>query len=141
MIENLQHEHDINQLKSDVDGIRNSLIGLNGSTGMINQINSLFEEISKINTNLNVISMSIAELHSINSTNNYVFSTKTELNSTEDKILAKLEELKRTSNGDRAVREKDSEDRKRYIETMKTSRWMIFASVLGIIVSAIISYV
>lgn len=129
----------INDLKKDIQALKITLIGIDGKNGMRSQINNLFSELDEIKVCLNKYMESLTEVKSSESRFGLIFSTKKELMETETSVIRKLDEMKRELDKDRVEREKEKKENKKHYENLKTSRWMLGASILGIITSSLIS--
>lgn len=129
----------INELKNDIQALKITLIGIDGKNGMRSQINNLFSELDEIKDCLNKYMESLSDLRSKEARCSLVFSTKKELSESENKIVKMLDEMKKDLDLERKEREKEREERKKHSENLKTSRWMLGASILGILTSSLIT--
>ena len=129
----------INELKNDIQALKITLIGIDGQNGMRSQINNLFSELAEIRGILSSYMESLSDIRAKEARCSLVFSTKKELEESEDRVLAKLDEMKDELESDRKEREKEKEERQKHVDNLKTSRWILGASILGILASSVIS--
>lgn len=136
-----QQQKDIALIHTEVEALKVTLIGIDGNNGMRSQITNLTSEIGDIKRCFSDLIQKMSSIDSENSRNDLVYSTKKEQRDMEEKILAKIEEITKQYEEERKEREADKEERKRHLETLKTSRWLLGASIFGIFVSSIITII
>ena len=135
-----QQQKDISSIHTEVESLKVTLIGIDGNNGMRSQISNLTLEITDLKKCFNKLIQGVFNINSDNSKNDLVFSTKKELRETEKRITGKIEDLQKNYKEERKEREDDKEERKKHLDNLKTSRWILLASILGILTSSIITY-
>jgi len=136
-----QQQKDIASIQTEIKGLTVTLVGIDGKNGMRSQINDLASEINELKNCFHSYMTDISESKFESSKNILIFSTKKELKETENKILDKVDEIKKDHDNEKKEREEDKIERKRHLEILKTSRWVVIASLLGILVSSVLNYI
>jgi hypothetical protein len=131
-------EKELSSLKSDLNALRITLIGIDGKNGMRSQIEKLYQETAELKETFINFMQTVGNLELNKRNQDLTYATKKELRDVEEKILNELKE----QNREQIKRLKDYEEEKREEnKRLRGIRWTLYITLIGILVREAFQYI
>lgn len=136
----LQKTKEIAELSKEIQALKVTLIGIDGSNGLRSQLKTLSEDMTEVKK---VLNENFTALRAIQSQENqfvHIFATKEELKESDSKLYRRINELSDKINVGVEQRRKERKEQEKYIQNLKNSRIMMTISVIGLLLTVIINF-
>lgn len=136
----LQKTKEIAELSKEIQALKVTLIGIDGSNGLRSQLKTLSEDMTEVKK---VLNENFTALRAIQSQENqfvHIFATKEELKESDSKLYRRINELSDKINVGVEQRRKERKEQEKYIQNLKNSRIMMTISVIGLLLTMIINF-
>jgi chromosome segregation ATPase len=136
-----QLEKEIFGLKSDLNILKTTLIGIDGQNGLRGTLQNLNEELSNVKNKIDFFRESIGNLKSDQKGFSLILATKEELKELESKIFQKLEEAEKSRLEEKKELEKRKKEDEINLKRLRTARYSLYIAIVGLIIKEIIPLV
>jgi len=133
-----QLEKEIFGLKSDLNVLRTTLIGIDGQNGLRGTIQNLNEDISCIKKKIDSFIETMGDLKSDQRGFSLVLATKDELKELENKIFQKLEEAEKSRKEEKLELDRRKKEDEINLKRLRTARYSLYIAIVGLIIKEVI---
>lgn len=132
---------DIARLSQDILVLKTTMIGIDGKSGMRDQITSLSKDVSSLKDSIDGYLKTVYDLKTQEAKFELLFSTKEELRQLDSKISNQLFDMNSKLEEDFEKRDRHRESQEHYSEKISISKKGLYISLIGIIASIILGFI
>lgn len=136
----IQKAREIAELSREIQALKVTLIGIDGSNGLRSQMKTLSKDISEIKKVLNENFTTLKTIQTQEHQYIHIFATKEELKESDSKLYKKINFLAEKVDLGVQKREAERKEQEKYLQSLKNSRIMMSISVVGLLISVIVNF-